>query len=203
MFWSRESLWFFNRIFFPLLKLYVFPGWCTFLFFAFFLFKCNNFLEVGMKKRKRDYSVAKIKFLIRKKLTRIFNIPHWIYSFGVVFKIHSLFTIHKSFMFLLYIFSIKCFNVFFWIDGKNHKTWVIDMFNFITSEYFFYFGFLASNGSQNLCNVSNPFKISFVTITSQRCSLYFSAIISLSGLQTKMKKVQVLLVLAKTWYEKM
>ena len=104
-----------------------------------FLFKCNNFLQVGMKKRRRNHFIAKIIFLIRKKLTRIFDISHWIYSFGVVSKVYSLCTIYKSFMFLLYVFSFKCFNVFFWIDGKSHKTWVTDMFNFITSEYFFLF----------------------------------------------------------------
>ena len=73
---------------------------------------------------------------IGKKLTNVFNISHWIYSFGLVFKVHSFCTFLKSFMFLVYIFTFKCFNVFFWIDGKSHKTRVIDMFNLRISKHF-------------------------------------------------------------------
>ena len=73
---------------------------------------------------------------IGKKLTNVFNISHWIYSFGLVFKVHSFCTFLKSFMFLVYIFTFKCFNVFFWIDGKSHKTRVIDIFNLRISKHF-------------------------------------------------------------------
>lgn len=199
MFWSRESLWFFNRIFFPLLKLYVFPGWCTFLFFAFFLFKCNNFLEVGMKKRKRNYSVAKIKFLIRKKLTRIFDISHWIYSFGV-FKAHSLFTfsyiscLHFNFQ------RFQCILLAWWQESQNTSHWYVQSPNI--QALFLIFDFLAQSVPRICAMYQTNLKFHLQQPLWKGICCIFHISLHFLVYRQKWKKIQMLSVSVKTWYEK-
>ena len=134
----------------------------------FLLLKLNNFWKVGMKKRKRNYSVAEIipfviylsKFrffdffklhvfffycksalllLFDRKLTEFFNVHHWVYPFWVTLKVRSLCLLPKSFLFFINTFTFKNFKIFFRIHDESDKAGVVDMFYLVITNFLFQF----------------------------------------------------------------
>ena len=55
------------------------------------------------------------------------------------------------------IFTFKCYNVFFWIHGNSHKTWVVNVFNLVISKVFFSFELFTLNSPQYSCDISSLF----------------------------------------------
>ena len=89
-------------------------------------------------------------------------------------------------MFFLYRLTLKLFKILLWIDRSKSYTGInadLSIFNRKVTKLFFQIPFLTPYFSQDLCEVSNLCKTSFVIITSNRTSLNAQSGAQFSGLQ--------------------